>query len=432
MDDHYGYQNYHLYPGQDHLPIMHEVPYYHHPNANTLAASIPGTMMDHVSIAPNAALKEAHLSSFNNSMQYPLPPSPADRYWASSSPFDESVRSISPQTDCQSSGCMPALIYDDPISGFESSPSPSSYPEPMSPPTQISQPMPHQSTSTFLPGYITNQPSDYTTSPTSYPSSEPSEAPRKATSTRKANPRSRVQKRNSKSNPQKIPARSNRAEAATVAKQPAKKTTERRFQCCFARYGCTSTFPSKNEWKRHVSSQHIQSGFYRCDVGRCSLNNNKHRSISPQDQPQSSPSPPYSESGQPTTPTLLLNDFNRKDLFIQHQRRMHAPWVTTTKSHKQSPSKVEKEAFEASLDSVVKRCWQQLRAPPMLSCCGFCSMEFRGANAWKERMEHVARHLEKADPGPEKEDIPLRVWADENGIIRFVGGGWKLTALCGK
>ncbi|EZF70942.1 hypothetical protein H105_06858 [Trichophyton soudanense CBS 452.61] len=40
---------------------------------------------------------------------------------------------------------------------------------------------------------------------------------------------------------------------------------DRIFTCVFAPYGCTSSFASKNEWKRHVLSQHLQLGFYRCD-----------------------------------------------------------------------------------------------------------------------------------------------------------------------
>jgi hypothetical protein len=131
---------------------------------------------------------------------------------------------------------------------------------------------------------------------------------------------------------------------------------------------------------------------------------------------------------------LLANDFNRKDLFIQHQRRMHSPWSANSSTPKSSrkassASQSEKDSFEGSLEAVVKRCWHQLREPPTLSYCGFCDMEFCGANAWKERMEHVARHYEKRDPGPEKEDLPLREWAEENGIVSCVNGEWKLVSL---
>ncbi|RDW74551.1 putative C2H2 finger domain protein [Aspergillus mulundensis] len=438
MEDHYNYSDFHHYgvPGQ--LPIAHEVDvqYYPHHDANVMAAPMPDAMMGCVPVTTDVAVKGAPFPPFDP-LSYPPPPSPADMgYWCPPSPFDESIRSVSPQTDCQSN-YMPALSYDDSTScasGFESSPSPS-YPEfpmtlykqePMSP-TESTHPMPQQN-HMFLQVYTPapHQPSKYTN-----PAEREASKPTRKSSSRKDNTRTRVQKRTSKS-PKKTPAKSNRTEAATTSKQPPKKTADRRFECCFARYGCTSTFPSKNEWKRHVSSQHIQLGFYRCDVGRCSLNNH-----SPSTHHPRTPTSP-SHHHTPRRPTLLVNDFNRKDLFIQHQRRMHAPWTTNpanpnpSSRKDSSTSQAEKDTFEASLDTVVKRCWRQLREPPTLSHCGFCAMEFRGANAWKERMEHVARHFEKRDPGPEREDLPLRQWAENNGVVRFVDGEWKLASLCGK
>ncbi|KAL2845227.1 hypothetical protein BJY01DRAFT_247813 [Aspergillus pseudoustus] len=44
-------------------------------------------------------------------------------------------------------------------------------------------------------------------------------------------------------------------------------------------------------------------------------------------------------------------------------------------------------------------------------------------------MEHVSRHIEKGDPGPEEEDPFLRDWALEQGFVRWVDGAWKLTSL---
>ncbi|KAL4900732.1 hypothetical protein BDW74DRAFT_161453 [Aspergillus multicolor] len=438
MESHYDYPGFHHYgvPGQ--LPIAHEidVQYYPHHDASVMAAPMSDAMMGCVPVTTEAVVKGATFPPFGP-LRYPPPPSPADMgYWCPPSPFDESVRSVSPQTDCQSN-YMPALSYDDSLSctsGFESSPSPS-YPEipmalykqePMSP-IEPTHPMPQQN-HMFLQVYTpaTHQASKYT-NPAEREASKPTRKP----STRKETPRNRVQKRTSKT-PKKTPAKSGRTETTTTSKQPPKKTSDRRFECCFARYGCTSTFPSKNEWKRHVSSQHIQPGFYRCDVGRCSLNN---RSPSPP-HPRTPTSPSHHHTPQP--PTLLVNDFNRKDLFIQHQRRMHAPWSTNPSNPKpvsrkgSSTSQAEKDSFDASLEEVVKRCWRQLREPPTLSRCGFCTMEFSGANAWKERMEHVARHFEKRDPGPEREDLPLRQWAENNGVVKFVDGEWKLVSLCRK
>ncbi|KAL2810191.1 hypothetical protein BJX63DRAFT_434474 [Aspergillus granulosus] len=187
-----------------------------------------------------------------------------------------------------------------------------------------------------------------------------------------------------------------------------KKLNHRIYTCPFRHYGCTNNFPTKNEWKRHVAIQHLQLGFYRCDVGRCGL----------VERPE-----PLSEPRR-----VQYSDFNRKDLFIQHQRRIHAPWLSEPKE-KRSVTEEERAAYEASLEDVWKRCWIQTRLPPQTSRCGFCGREFRGEGGWSERMEHVSRHIEKGDPGPEEEDPFLREWALEQGFVRWVDGAWKLTSL---
>lgn len=86
---------------------------------------------------------------------------------------------------------------------------------------------------------------------------------------------------------------------------------------------CSSTFARKNEWNRHVKSKHKKIGHYRCDMDRCT------------------------------------KQFDRKDLFVAHLHRMHAPW--SNRQPKQPASKEEEEAFEKTLPSVCDRCW---REPP--------------------------------------------------------------------
>nr|POF26104.1 hypothetical protein CFP56_22252 [Quercus suber] len=155
----------------------------------------------------------------------------------------------------------------------------------------------------------------------------------------------------------------------------------RAFPCPFAQYGCQSTFGSKNEWKRHTSTQHMRFGFWRCD--QCLETERKP------------------------------NDFNRKDLFVQHVRRMHlepAPAADTikTKSRRFSPASSHRDKTDDELlNRIASSCYRRLRSPPPQSGCPFCSIVF---SSWDERMEHVGRHLEAARKqddaghGVEKED----------------------------
>ncbi|KAH1972254.1 hypothetical protein KXV92_005968 [Aspergillus fumigatus] len=196
--------------------------------------------------------------------------------------------------------------------------------------------------------------------------------------------------------------------------QPAKSTKKGHiFVCSFSHYGCTSTFASKNEWKRHIASQHIQLGVFRCDVDNCNGGhkpNNKLTSTSTRNH--------HDQSGHQT------NNFNRKDLFTQHLRRIHAPRPDATEQ--------ERQAFEAGLEGVCARCWHEQRKPPQQSSCGYCGQKFSGPNSWNDRMDHVGRHFKKDKfPLKEDEDIALRNWAVSEGIIRRGGKGqWVLTALC--
>jgi hypothetical protein len=189
------------------------------------------------------------------------------------------------------------------------------------------------------------------------------------------------------------------AAASASEQQPPKSTIKGHiFICSFSRYGCKSTFSSKNEWKRHIVSQHVQLGFFCCDVGSCK----SHQS----------------------------NRFSRKDLFTQHLRRVHAPRVPTGLP---SPTtEQERQAFEASLENVCARCWHAQREPPQRSTCEFYGQEFSGPNSWNDRIDHVGRHFQKDEiPLEEAEDIALKDWAAKEGIIKCSGEGqWLLTALC--
>ncbi|OAX79775.1 hypothetical protein ACJ72_05902 [Emergomyces africanus] len=251
------------------------------------------------------------------------------------------------------------------------------------------------------------------------PTAEPEDTPRKRmkyfSTTPRSIPPSQKSSRNhkytrSRAAPSRAPKHGRKAKPSQAIQGPyasrsQQRTTDRQFICVFAQYGCHSTFAAKNEWKRHVSSQHLQLGFYRCDVGCCNVSDS---------QPSSSNAPAQS-SKLPRSP----NDFNRKDLFTQHQRRMHSPWAS---ANGDCASKEEQEAFDKSLEKVRKRCWIERRKGPRRSVCTFCSREFSGAYCWDDRMEHVGKHYEKRDVET-CEDIALKEWAIQEGVVKALGKG---------
>lgn len=182
----------------------------------------------------------------------------------------------------------------------------------------------------------------------------------------------------------------------------------RPLNCVFDFAGCTATFGSKNEWKRHVSSQHIMITYWVCTDAACVR----------------------------ADPRKGGAVFNRKDLFTQHVRRMHVPEAYREAVEK----KVHDPAWESILRSMQdaaerKRC----EMPSYMRCpAKGCGAEFHGMNAWDERMEHVARHLDRAgSPGEPRvvfggdEDGTLTEWAasPQVNIVRRVGSGdrWELV-----
>lgn len=221
-----------------------------------------------------------------------------------------------------------------------------------------------------------------------------------------------------------VPGRNPRRRRLTNSSQ-GDNTSPRVFVCSFAPYGCESTFVSKNEWKRHTTSQHLQLGFYRCDVGKCSVYTYQTGLSSPYTSPNAQVT-----SSPPPVPAAQPNDFNRKDLFTQHQRRMHAPWLTG--GRRRAPTNEEHASFESSLEEVRLRCWYGLRQPPQQSNCGFCREVFTGEGSWEVRMEHVGRHFERDERsslGAEVEDRSLREWGLNEGILIDVDGECRLASL---
>ncbi|KAF1911567.1 hypothetical protein BDU57DRAFT_560308 [Ampelomyces quisqualis] len=202
----------------------------------------------------------------------------------------------------------------------------------------------------------------------------------------------------------KVIKRSRRA--SNAAKKDIDIDDERRpFPCPLAAYGCVSTFSSKNEWKRHISTQHVKLGFWRCDLCAPSTDAKDNR-------------------------TVYYNDFNRKDLFTQHLRRMHA-------APKNEPSHSARD-FPVNEDNLAdhqSRCLLSLRKAPRHSSCLFCDKTFHGATSWEERIEHVGRHLEK-DNRRSNDILDTRAWnKDEElerylldeGLIVWEHGEWRIS-----
>jgi hypothetical protein len=203
--------------------------------------------------------------------------------------------------------------------------------------------------------------------------------------------------------PEKKPRRGSKASSSS-AEANTQADYRRPFPCPLAAYGCKSDFSSKNEWKRHVSTQHIKLGYWRCDLCPATVDPNDNNAE-------------------------YHNDFNRKDLFTQHLRRMHA-----TPRDKSSHSAKEYPVTESNLPEHQARCNRWLRDPPQHSSCLFCHCTFEGKNSWDERIEHVGRHLEK-DHASRTEMLDCTTWnlderleqyLVEEGLVVRDGSGWKI------
>ncbi|KAI1108026.1 hypothetical protein F5Y14DRAFT_141866 [Nemania sp. NC0429] len=214
-----------------------------------------------------------------------------------------------------------------------------------------------------------------------------------------------------------------------------KKQHTRPFTCIFEFAGCHSTFASKNEWKRHCASQHIVLQYWVCQKDGCAQVSNKFNA------PKKSSSGSRRRSGLPRhsatscSPALPNGTiFNRKDLYTQHLRRMHVPAhlknKVKSKSHAPEWEELERVCQE---EAIRTRC----QLPVHMVCpAQHCSVRFDGTNAWDDRMEHVAKHLEKIAAGTEPsiqfggdDDSTLVDWATSPaiGILRSESkGGWTL------
>ncbi|ATY59516.1 Zinc C2H2 [Cordyceps militaris] len=170
----------------------------------------------------------------------------------------------------------------------------------------------------------------------------------------------------------------------------------RPFPCVFRFAGCTVTLGSRNEWKRHIASQHLCLEYYRC-------------SICPE-----------------TTADGKDIEFNRKDLFTQHLWRIHAP--LEVKALAKGDNSQQQSEWDSYTRDMQTTCFIQRRRPPQRSSCPKpgCITTFEGPTSWNEWMEHVGRHMEKGEgENLGVDDLFLR-YALDKGIIEKVGEGYKL------
>ncbi|KAH8881537.1 hypothetical protein GQ53DRAFT_754184 [Thozetella sp. PMI_491] len=231
-----------------------------------------------------------------------------------------------------------------------------------------------------------------------------------------------------------------------------KKQHTRPYHCVFHFAGCTSTFATKNEWKRHVASQHLLLHYWLCQEGSCNKLTN-HSGAS-----NTNPGSRYrSRSGRTVASTVAATAgpsfgpplpngaiFNRKDLYTQHLRRMHTPPnIKKQAKQQQQPRKTSSANttpdWEAHLRTLASRAMQDRCALPTYMRCPApgCEFEFRGPDAWDQRMEHVGRHLERAAASEEPpvefggpHDPTLIEWASHHEVAvirRGATGRWELN-----
>ena len=240
----------------------------------------------------------------------------------------------------------------------------------------------------------------------------------------------------------------------------------RPFICIFARYGCRQNFGSKNEWARHVRVQHLHLEVWKCDLGRCG-------------------NPGGSSGG---AQSASRHEFDRKDLFTQHVRRMHAeiyppegdfsssatgnmfnpasargdhdedvkdpsltapntfhttnPGTTGRAASNTVPDKLTDKLAITQLEQRIQNdCHQivrELPAPDLLICPYCHDYDEDGFESWDTRLEHIGKHMEKDSvvfAGGEREDETLKGWLLQHHLLtrnNRTGGEWQIMGCEGK
>lgn len=244
-------------------------------------------------------------------------------------------------------------------------------------------------------------------------------------------------------NPHQCPHCSQTLKDINLLQRHVLKEHTKAFTCVFHFAGCPAVFGTKNEWKRHVLSQHMNFESWVCVLDSCAHAHPHPSSTSTTKSSSASSNSSIKNNNRsaitaPTAPAAGRSrvgaEFNRKDLFTQHLKRMHVP----DSCKRKSPSPQALAAWENEIKRLQGSSLRQNRVPPARLTCPVqgCAVRFEGSrNVWDERMEHVGKHLEKMASGggngerdvlDQGNDAFLVEWAVKNRVIVGDGrGGYR-------
>lgn len=182
---------------------------------------------------------------------------------------------------------------------------------------------------------------------------------------------------------------------------------ERLLECVFAFAGCTSAFQIKNEWKRHVISQHVVPRYWLCREPEC-------------------------VRASPLTGGVA---FTSKYLYTQHVRSLHMHEKYAAVQPGEEDPEWDRTLMRMQASAEMTRCEMPTSMVcPEESCITF----FSGRSAWDDRMEHVADHIQRGSwPGEDPVvfsaggiDPSLTKWAarPDVNIVERVDDEWKLVS----
>ena len=189
----------------------------------------------------------------------------------------------------------------------------------------------------------------------------------------------------------------------TRCKKHMRKFHEFPYLCIFHAYGCKEVFGTKNEWVRHVRVQHLRLETWRCELESCG-DRGTHETILPRGAKRT-------------------NDYGRKDLFLEHVRRIHK---VIYQSRPEGPQRKE------HLNDLQRSHRLDLRSPPTLASCPCCQDLWNDFDAW---IEHIAKNMEtNKQTGTELCDPHLQDWMINEGLLEWLPdqNHWRLEGADGK